>query len=71
VIPRARDPGVVGDHVAARLIADAERPWSRDELMRLEDVDLIPVLLAAQQAGEDAPNDQPVVSGDQRRDAPN
>jgi probable Rubsico expression protein CbbX len=42
---------------ASRLIADAERPWSRDDLMRLEDVDLIPVLVAAQDVGQDGPDD--------------
>jgi probable Rubsico expression protein CbbX len=42
---------------ASRLIADADRPWSRDDLMRLEDVDLIPVLVAAQEAGRDASDD--------------
>jgi probable Rubsico expression protein CbbX len=42
---------------ASRLIADADRPWSRDDLMRLEDVDLIPVLTAAQEAGRAAPDE--------------
>jgi probable Rubsico expression protein CbbX len=42
---------------ASRLIADADRPWSRDDLMRLEDVDLIPVLVAARDAGSTGPDD--------------
>jgi probable Rubsico expression protein CbbX len=42
---------------ASRLISDADRSWSRDDLMRLEDIDLIPVLVAAEDAGASPPAD--------------
>lgn len=42
---------------ASRLIADEHRQWSREDLMRLEDVDVIPVLAAARDAGPAGPDD--------------
>jgi probable Rubsico expression protein CbbX len=42
---------------ASRLIADEHRQWSREDLMRLEDVDVIPVLDAARDAGPAGPDD--------------
>ena len=42
---------------ASRLIAEPDRQWGKDDLMRLEAEDLMPVLAAAQDAGTEAPDD--------------